>query len=268
MKFTLYDCVARINQALNYPSVAYEDIYHFFDHAIAELNTSLRIALPSVSEMKSENTFDITKHPSTVLLTSRPSDTNPIDTVTSVPTEKDSAKTYVYYYNDKDLSTNAFYKWNGTRWDKFSTLYGIIPSEEAAYVAVAVGNSAYWRLFNDGYDYVTEFDLCDYLPMDWWVLFIIPYVCYKYTVRDGDTGEIFSDEYVQGFQQLQTSYNVPNTVKLINVAGRNAYKNIVTENAENLCIQVPTRAIYADMRSGNITRPVYGGFYERGGWGV
>ena len=56
---TLSDCINRINQVLNYPSVGYVDIRHFFDQAIAELNTTFRIGLPLVSQMVEERKLNI-----------------------------------------------------------------------------------------------------------------------------------------------------------------------------------------------------------------
>ena len=78
MKFTLNDCMARINQVLNYPAVDYEDVYHFFDQAIAELNTNLRIALPSVTDMRLENTLDVVNQEGLIRLTTEPTNTTVI----------------------------------------------------------------------------------------------------------------------------------------------------------------------------------------------
>ena len=230
MKFTLKDCMSRINQALNYPSLSYTDVYHFFDQAIEELNSTLRITIPTVSEMNEENTFRIA------------------DAVTE------------------------FVKLSGTPSGFLETLpehpYAIyIYDGEAKYYKLSGSEGAYYWGAVQAEDF-ESYDLTEYLPFSWWTLFVIPYVCFKYTVRDGDSGAHFMDEFSQGFQQLQTSYNVPNRVALSSVAHKHAYKKLVQERLPNLNAVVFTRAIYEDMHIDNGIMPVYGGFYETGGWGV
>ena len=48
---TLNTIIQHINLALNYPALAYQDISLYFDMAIAELNTTLHTAIPTVSDM-------------------------------------------------------------------------------------------------------------------------------------------------------------------------------------------------------------------------
>lgn len=269
MKFTLSDCISRINQVLNYPAVAYEDISHFFDQAIAELNTNLRIALPSVTEMRSEHTFNVTEQEGLIRLNSRPTNSTTLHAVTSkenLPPEGDGA-----YVCGTSFTTREFYKYLGGQegWVKVPALYGMfIDNNGDLYVYTAVPIStdvAVWAPVSD--THTVEFDLTEYMPMDWWVLFVIPYVCFKFAVRNGDSGELFVDEYTQGFQQLQSSYNVPNSVILAKVAGKPAYTELVKQYLNNLAgTSVFTRAIYEDMRVGNGIAPVYDGFYEAGGW--
>lgn len=272
MKFTLTDCMARINQVLNYPALTYGDIYHFFDQAIAELNTNLRIALPSVSEMRSEHTFDITEQEGFVRIATSDELTDDIPdyrTINDLPAATDLIVKYAYVCEEYRLG-RTFYKHDGDDWKKVDTLYGMYVDADgnlSTYTAVPVNTeSAYWVPVDK--THVTEFELTEYLPIDWWTLFIIPYVCFKFAVRNGDSGELFVDEYTQGYQQLQSSYNVPNTVKLTTVAGKPAYAKLVKQNLANLNITVFTRAIYESMRVGNGIASVYGGFYETGGWGV
>lgn len=270
MKLTLNDCMQRINQILNYPSVTYEDISHFFDHAISELNTSLRIALPSVSEMVSDNTVDTSIQYNTVLLTTRPDTSSRISHVDTVPTEAPvgDAPTYVYYAKPSALVERAFYIWNGSQWVAYDTLYGVhfANTKKTTYVATPLGTNAYW--VETPVKRVLTFDLCDYLTMDWWVLFIIPYVCFKFAVRNGNDGDLYSSEYIQGFQQLQSSYDIPNFVELSKVAGTRAYTNIVKDNLNNLSQKVPTRAVTENMRVGNAISAVFGNFFDKGGWGL
>lgn len=255
MEFTLNNCISRINQALNYPALSYSDVYHFLDQAIYELNSSLRIALPTVTEMLHENTVAPHSQPNLVKIAD------------NGVMEKDVAydngyASYAYLGGDKFAVTK-----NGATVE-YDGLYGYRFSEEnipTDYVAVTVGDNAYWQEIKET---STDFDVTEYLPFDWWTLFIIPYTCSKWANRNGDDSSHFIDEYIQGYQQLQTSYNVPNRVKLSEVAGRKAYKKLVEERLPHLNAVVFTRAIYEDMKVGNGIMPSYGGFYETGGWGV
>jgi hypothetical protein len=61
---------------------------------------------------------------------------------------------------------------------------------------------------------------------------------------------------------------VPNVVKLYTVAGNKAYAQDIETHASNLNVEVPTKAIFVNMRIKDSTLPQYGGFYEAGGWGI
>ena len=117
-------------------------------------------------------------------------------------------------------------------------------------------------------DDILNFDLASYIAKDWIMLFLIPYVCYKYSVRDGDTGLLFSEEFSQGFQQLQNSFSVPSTVILNEVVGEPAYSQVVLENLETLNKIVTTRAILEKYKTKRYLNAVYDDFYNHGGWGV
>lgn len=266
MKFTLTDCVARINQALNYPSISYEDVSHFFDQAMAELNSSLRIGLPTVTEMRFENTIKVTDHPNTVICSTL---SDSIPTVTQNPTITAPSGLYnVVYYADKTvpiLQRSLYIKKDGV-WKSVESAYAVCAGK--AYEAVTVASTyAIWR--EVPVQNVLEFDLLEYLPMDWWILFVIPYVCFKATLRDGGNGSLFSDEFTQGFQQIQTSYGVPNTVRLSDVAHLKAYRNLVTDNIENLDKRIATRAVFDTMRISDGVRKTYGAeLFDNGGWGI
>jgi hypothetical protein len=157
MKLTLNDVMKRINQILNYPSVSYDDISHFFDHAIAELNTVLKTGIPSVSEMVTDNTLDVSAQDNTILFDTAP--TNPVTGVDNIPVGNQDSLQFIYCKaNDK----RGFYVWTGTEWKAYGTVYGILfnSNGRTAYVLTPVGQNAYWvespvirRL---------EFDLCDY----------------------------------------------------------------------------------------------------------
>lgn len=274
MKFTLSDCMSRINQALNYPAISYEDVSHFFDQAIAELNTSLRIALPLVSEMRAEHIFKISDSPYTVVLPSSAIE-GQIVTVTSKPESPSTAdndkfnnNNVVYYIDSDSRLNNTLYVKRVDKWEATPKAFGIVAGSSVAYESVVVAYSyAVWKQIP--LETVTEFSLTEYLPTDWIMLFLIPYVCFKFAVRNGDNGALFSDEFTQGFQQLQTSYGVPNTVPLDRVAHLPAYRELVVANLDDLRKEVPTRAITDEMRIPNGVRAVYGrNIFDNGGWGI
>lgn len=260
MEFTLNDCISRINIALNYPSVAYEDIYPFLDQAIHELNTNLRIALPTLTEMNAENTTSLAAQPNFVNVYDAPLGPALVEGTLYGSTR------FGYKYAP-ELGKFPFVKYENEVETRHLGLYGGKVSDGVVkyYATVILGNEAYWT---DAEETIAEYNLTEYLPFEWWTLFVIPYVCSKWAVRNGDDSTHFVDEYVQGYQQLQTSYNIPNRVKLSSVAGRKAYKKLVEERLPNLNAIVFTRAIYEDMRVDSGIMPVYGGFYETGGWGI
>lgn len=269
MKLTIDEVVQRINQVLNYPSVSYEDVYHFFDHAIAELNTVLKTDIPSVSDLIAAHRIDTTLQLNTVLLPERPvGNTDDIPTVTELDIEN---CTYDYFYHVPagNIVKGTFYvrQTDGT-YVNYDSLYGIYVSEfsKETYVTVPVGSAAYWSVTDS--KITLEFDLCDYMPSDWWTLFVIPYVCFKFSVRDGDDGALYSTEFTQGLQQLQTSYDVPNTVTLSKVAHLPAYADEVKNNLNNLAKRTVTKAITYDMRVGNAIAPLFDTSMTTGGWGV
>lgn len=261
MEFTLNDCISRINIALNYPSVAYEDIYPFLDQAIHELNTNLRIALPTVTEMNAENAFRVENQPNLVWIR----EGDPVGPAHLKANKEYGNGTYKYA---PEIGKAPFVIIKDGAETRHLGLYGYKLTNEGVeyYSTLVLAGTAAWTPIDQ--NAVVSYNLLDYMPMAWWTLFVIPYVCSKWAVRNGDDSSHFVDEYVQGYQQLQSSYNVPNRVKLSSVAGRKAYKKIVEERLPNLNAIVFTRAIYEDMRVDNGIMPVYGGFYETGGWGV
>ena len=268
MKLTLNDCMQRINQTLNYPSVAYEDISHFFDTAISELNTILKIALPSVSEMVSNNSIDATMQENTVLLEEPIAQYIPTTPVVPTAAPGYGNPTFVKYYDTRDPSSNSYYIWQLNEWRKYDDLYGVCFNnfEKTAYKAISVGADSVWIKLDLNEN--PAFDLCKYMPFEWWILFVIPYVCFKFAVRNGDSGELYSSEFTQGLQQLQTCYDVPNFVTLSEVAGNPVYSSDVQNNLQNLLKTIPTKAITDSMRVGNAVQAVFGSIFDTGGWGV
>jgi hypothetical protein len=217
--------------------------------------------------MVAEHRFDIYSQKNLVRLTEQPTK-DVLEAVTETPISDDGTF-YKYYCKPNDFSSRKFYKWNGYEWEPYDSLYGIYVelTGTSVYSTVAISSAqALWSPVDTGA--LQDFDLTEYLPMAWWTLFIIPYVAFKFAIRNGDDGNLFADEFTQGFQQLQSNYNIPNTVVLATVAGKPAYANIVKENLHNLTVKVSTRAIFDDMRVGTGIQRIFGGFYDAGGWGV
>ena len=277
MTLTLSNCIERINQALDYPALEYADISHYFDQAISELNTTLRIGLRPITQLLADNEFDIGKHANIIALDRAPTSAQedylrPLYKApdTYVETDEgysDDLKDLKYYY-DTVKAQFGIKKSDG--WYYYFEIYGYVNDfalDNRLYVSMYYTDEmVMWVPFDD--DPLTRLDLTVYLPVDVIILFMIPYICYKYTIRDGGDGQLFREEFMEGFQQIQTSYDIPNTVSLVKMAGKKAYVTDVQENVENLNITVPTRAIYDTMKIGNAVMPTYGGFYEDGGWGI
>ena len=255
--------MARLNQVLNYPMLDYTDVEHYFDQAISELNTSLRIGIKPLSVTIKEHSESF-KHAPNVVILSAPVEGD----LAAIPNKKDEAPN-VYY----DEATGKFgVRNNGmyTFYDKVYGVYtGISSTGSVSYTYQTVqysSNIAAWAPYEN--NIFRTINLIDYFPMDVINLFIIPYVCFKFTVRNGGDASIFVDEFTQGFQQIQTSYDIPNFVILSTQAGKPAYTVDVKENVSNLNTTIPTRAIYDSMKVGNAFMPNYGGMYDNGGWGL
>lgn len=262
---TFSECITRINQILNYPSLTYIDISHFFDQAIAELNSTFRIGLPLVSEMVKERAVNIQKLPNHVFLKNRPTGYQDIDILPNV--DDSFADTNTVYYRP---TTKLLYVYNNatSQWVGYPKLYATYfdGHEKLTYesiVSLAQNNVAWFPVDEKR---LNDFALDIYLPDDWVILFLIPYVCFKASVRDGADGSLYHEEFTQGFQQLQTSYDVPNFVTLSTVAHLPAYSAEAEKHIAALNITIPTRAVYSSMKIGNAILPEYGGFYTNGGW--
>jgi hypothetical protein len=214
--------------------------------------------------MVDENRINVYSIPNTIILSSPPNN------IPTVPNTEGFVDPTLVYYNSGD---GLLYRYSNVTqtWDGFNEIYGIYTDPTAAKTIVyrtmlSVGAGAGWYIvdptaFND-------FNLNIYLPTDWIILFLIPYVCFKVAVRDGAEGSLYNEEFVQGIQQLQTSYDVPNFVRLKDVAHLPAYTQIVKDNLGKLDTVMPTRAVYDSMKIGNSIMPTYGGIYDTGGWGL
>lgn len=260
MTYTLSDCIESINQILNYPSVTYGDISIYFDQAISELNTELHIGLRPISVLYNE-TADIYENITPLItLSKRPTGT----AITSSSTASNIyCKDGTLYY--LDLETNTF-KEAKKVYGLYSTFDEVThaPINEI-YQTIVLGTYAYWTALEKYSE--RDVELTEYIPYDWIVLFLIPYVCFKYAIRNGDSGAAYAEDLSQGFQQLKKSYNVPSKVVIARYADKKAYRKDVTDNLSNLNKVVPTRAIFEDMKVDSIIPAEYDDFYSKGGWG-
>ena len=246
-----------INNALNYPSIALDDIRLYFNQALAELNTSLHIHLPSLEQMELNSRDLFQSKDNIVLLEDKPQSN------TEIPS-KDLGAGEPYYY---DKSKKMYGVLKGTQYVYFPNIVGIYndyANGPCIYESFAYSEDLhvwYSSLLNGP----TDFDLNEYLPDDWVLLFLIPYICFKYAVKDGDTGALFNDEFSEGYKQLRNSYTIPVKVNLKSCAHHLAYKEDVKNNIDNLDINVPTKAIFDTYSIRNGIPASYESVYE-GGW--
>ena len=251
-----------VNAALNYPAVTYPDIALFFDQAIAEINTTLHTGLRSFHDC-----MDLAKErrrelmAKAVVLDTEPT---PADRIEAGDESDATAGEWEYYYNTEHKKYGRLF---GGIYEYSDKLYGVYCSTTAqrtVYEAFAFNDATVvWVVSKDAYD----FDVSEFLPEDWIVLFIIPYVCFKYTVRDGGTATTFAEELGQGFQQLQETYDVPEKVWLPSVSHLPAYTEDVKKHIPLLNVMIPTRAIYESMKHDRATNGTYGSMYDRNGFG-
>lgn len=267
----------QINSALNYPSIVFQDVSLFFDTAIAELNTTLHTSIPTVTEMiDAYKTNGLSYMPNLILLENRLDLIYPADDIVNgelfaIDPSRDQAvlKDRNYYFNPVLNKLYIIMDPEDPEQDRvFNNLlaYYISPMTGVPvnYKTITYGAHAYWQEYTPERD--DECELATYLPDEWVLLWLIPYVCFKYTARDGGTAQTFAEELSEGFQQLQETYNVPDSVILSTVAGNLAYLNDVKENVNNLGIRVPTKAILPGMKHSRNTNAIFGSFYTRGGF--
>lgn len=252
-----------LNSALNFPSISYNDVMVYLDMAIAELNTTLHIQILPISKQISNFIDDKFKNTKLILLEDDPNTTtgNVIPVITDPSSEIPSGTKVYYNY----IESHYYVLQNGEYiiCDDFLGIYFRDHVKEY-WSAFRIGPNANWE--NSERISPDEYDLEECLAHDWLMLWLLPYVCFKYTVRDGGTAQTFAEELTQGFQQLQESYNVPENVMLATVADKYAYKDLVSKYLPNLRIGVATRAIYESMKHDRDVLPEYGSMYDRGGF--
>lgn len=263
MKITLNDCINRINHALNYPSVTYDDIFNYFDMAIMELNTTLHIALPSVSEMREIHSRAVAGKPNLVILDTLPSSADTIDVKAGI----DLATPEDRFFFDSSRGQYAVKDPEGI-WRHYDELIGVCNDmgNPTYFKALKLGmyNAPFWANGRD--EDPQNVDMTMWLPDDWIMLYLIPYVCFKYACRDGGTASTFAEEMQQGFQQLQDMYSVPSSISLNKAAGCLAYVDDIRNHMPELRVEVPVKAITKDMIHPREVIAQNSGIFDRGGF--
>jgi len=257
----LSETIKYINTALNYPAISYADIAMFFDMAIAELNTTLHTSIPLVKDLVEDFKQKMSKIEGNKMLISG---TSAPETIAVAPEE---GTTPECYYSTTDKKYYIYNDITSEYRGGFSTIKGIwfdTHGEQHMYQSYNFGEHAIWTEIP--MDPIYECDLKDILPDDWILLWLIPYVCFKYTVRDGGTAQTFAEELSQGFQQLQETYDIPEKVRLATYADKYVYKQDVQDKLPYLNVLVPTKGIFENMKHSRNTNAIYGSFYDRGGF--
>lgn len=258
--FTTNKFADYVNMALNYPAISFDDIRLFLDQAISEINTELHTSIPDVDTMEHDAKKAVEDMPNLIMLT-EPESNRQIDSLVSPPSSG-----RIYY----DLSKEMYGVYENDTWNYYGTLYGfrLINGIPTYYVAgqILASNIRAWYI--DNLTNPSNIDLENYFTDDWIKLFLVPYVAFKYSVRDGDTGRLFNEEFAQGFQQLRHSYNIPFQVILAAVADKFAYKDDVIKNLPNLNKWVLTKAITVEMKNPQGVNATFRDFYDIGGFGI
>lgn len=277
---TLSQFVDYVNKALNYPAVTVTDIDLYMDQAFSEINTQLHLSLPSLKVMRdeaaSENRPEELYSPlkvDTVPPTSIQAAPEPDNTLISDGSDPDWAP---YDPEDENVyfdSSLGKFIYHGRYYNEVYYMYFDENSQKEIWYKTKtslIDNpvTAAWFRF---YITPTELDLETYLPKDWIFLFLIPYVCFKQAVKDGDQGILFNNEMATGFNQLRDSYHIPERILAKDAIALPAYtglKELLKAGTLNWYQWIPTRAIYDIYKIPKAVDAVYMDFYNRGGWGL
>lgn len=263
---TLSEVIIYINKALNFPSVSIADIDIYFNQAFSEINTQLHIAIPSLEEMRNNAIEAVTKYDNLVRGNSEPLSGFRFNTASKEDTLSDNA---YFYITDAEDEKCFYYK--GNFFEKIYYLFfDVLRKKYRLYESSIVDNgegATWFEIFENP----SDINLEDYLPKDWIFLFIIPYICFKQSVKDGDQGILFNQEMATGFNQLRDSYHIPEYVVLKEVIHLPAYRKcmkLIENNTYKWNQKIPTRAIYDAYKIPKAIDAVYMDFYNRGGWGI
>lgn len=259
--YTLNDLTTDVNTALNYPAVSFQDIKLYLNQAISELNSSLHISIRNINDIIIENYENISKLDNVVSLNSIPT------TSVNVPILEEDPSTPLtvpYYFNS---TIKKYRKYNGDEYVSYDELLGTYLESNVLHTYTTRFSDATTIIWLEyAFNNPLEIDLSQYIANDWIILFVVPYICFKFSARDNDTGAIFSEEFTQGYQQLLIAYNIPSQVHLDKVAGLLPYTKDVEAHLPNLKVLCPTRAITESFKIPKDIQATFGSMFDRGGW--
>lgn len=260
--YSLKNLTNDVNSALNYPAISFTDIKLYLNQAISELNTSLHISIKDVDALIRDCEARSKVVDNLIYLQSEPTEQ------TTVPQYSEAPVSGRYYFDTtkkKFGAKNVYDTWIYTN-DLYAMCY--VDAEQVYYKATPViaDNDTITILWFKADENPYALNLLEFFTMDWITLFIIPYICFKFSSKDNDTGAIFSEDFTQGYQQLLMAYNIPFTEYLPNVADKTAYYGDVVDNLNNLAIHCPCRRIAESMRIPRDIQATYGSMYDGGGW--
>ena len=261
---TLTQFMNEINAALNYPALSYPDISLFLDQAVAELNTTLHTGLRSISECIR---LFAKKHVPDAGIVSLGASVPTATFPTSADGSLSGAQEYAHVFSSSASHPREFAYRDGKEIKYSKRLLGIVTynGQPSYFSAVAYSDSACsWVSCENPH----VLDLNEYFDDEWVLLWLIPYVCFKYTVRDGGVASTFAEEMQQGFQQLQDTYDVPESYVLSERAGEFAYDEDLDEHSDDLTTRVKVRALKGYMKHGRSLNAEYGSVYDAGGFGI
>ena len=260
--FTTNKFADYVNMALNYPAISFDDIRLFLDQAISEINTELHTSIPDLDTMEHDAYQAAEAMPNLLQLTEAEVNSQ-IEVLVSPP---DPEVTRIYF----DANEGVYKVYQEGSWKSYDSLYGfcLINGIPNYYVAGQILASTVRAWYKDDISNPSNVDLENYFTDDWIKLFLVPYVAFKYSVRDGDTGRLFNEEFSQGFQQLRHSYNIPFQIVLASVADKFAYKDDVLKYLPNLNRWVLTKAITVEMKNPQGVNATFRDFYDTGGFGL
>ena len=248
-KLTLAEVLNKINKKLNYPSLSFDDVDVYLDQAISELNTLLHINIDPISVIKEKYVNNVFDKDNIVRLGS-----NPLTNV-NIPTTPGVNNVNDFYYNSQ--KDEYMIKNTAGEYIAHEIIYGeyIDPTTlQSTWVQPFLyGTTPKW--YPSTISDPTSLNVLHFMTLDWWILFVVPYVCAAYAAKDGGNAVLFNDEFAQGFMQLRTNYDIQQRVKLSEVMHLPAYKEIVDEvlNDPKQLIDLPnleviTKAITESMR--------------------
>jgi len=275
MSYRLTELVNALNAALNYPAITYEDVSVYLDMCVSELNTTLHTSMKPFSEyVKRSSERALAENPLVQIANDPSGSEAAVDCVSDAISEVSDGW---HYWSERTSRPDLYGKFvrfaSGEPAETRMRLFGYYKASDKPaemYEAHVYSPTLCLWVRSAGFG---DVDVTEFLTADWILMFVVPYVCFKYAARDGGVASTFAEEMEQGFQQLQETYDVPASVDLASVKGFPAYRDDV-ESLEKAGVKslegvrCGTRAIYEYMKHPRGTNARYGSLYDAGGWGL